>query len=98
MTTIVEFIQSRVAEDESAAHASADEHGVRQARAWRTIVRAILEYEGEIDYLAPSAGQRSDSVDQILALRAIAEIWPQHPDYRRAWGTVTMQEDRQHDR
>lgn len=59
---------------------------LRDIQAWRAMMRAVLEYEGELDHLTESAppDQRS-TLDHLPALRAIAAIWSDHPDYQAEW-------------
>ncbi|WP_063039695.1 DUF6221 family protein [Nocardia pseudovaccinii] len=57
-----------------------------EVRAWRTMLNAIFEYEGMLDYIGGKRPSVPDAeVDEIPALRAIARIWAKHPDYQQEW-------------
>ncbi|MFF3228901.1 hypothetical protein ACFYV7_39355 [Nocardia suismassiliense] len=77
---IEQFIVARLAEDEQ--HAGLDSY----VAALRTAVISVLEYEGELSHLfgATPDAERS-RLEYIPTLRAIAEIWRDHPDYQQDW-------------
>ncbi|NEW42737.1 hypothetical protein GV794_02020 [Nocardia cyriacigeorgica] len=61
-------------------------HVLRIHAALGTLMRAVLEYEGELDHLTAAVPVDDRSrLDHLPAMRAIASIWSDHPDYQVEW-------------
>lgn len=86
---IEQFIAARLAADQQAAPDSPDPaRALREVRAWRAMVRTVFEYEGELDHLGGAVPEDERSnVDHLPALRAIAAVWSDHPDYLPEWSS-----------
>ncbi|CAM4486710.1 hypothetical protein NONI108955_34265 [Nocardia ninae] len=77
---IEQFIVARLAHDER------DPARERYVAALRTAVISVLEYEGELTHLFGATPDTERSrLERIPTLRAIAEIWRDHPDYQPDW-------------
>ncbi|WP_194838498.1 DUF6221 family protein [Nocardia sp. XZ_19_369] len=77
---IEQFIVARLTDDEQ------DPARERYVAALRTAVISVLEYEGELTHLFGETPDTERSrLEYIPTLRAIAEIWADHPDYQPEW-------------
>ncbi len=60
---------------------------LREVEALRAIVALVLDYENEIDQEWGTGDSPAESrTEEIPALRALAAIWRDHPDYDPSWG------------
>ncbi|WP_280441062.1 DUF6221 family protein [Nocardia brasiliensis] len=89
-TRIDEFIRARLAEDEMTASDAPDPAQVlRQVRATRETFIAILEYTGTwellVDSAPSSAAALAADIAEFRAIRAMAAVWSDHPDYQPEW-------------
>ena len=96
MSDLLAFLNARLDEDERYLDSNRShlwtQRPLREVTAKRAIIRAVFDYEATIDgewgcgHSADDiAAGRCDSPDQIEALRVLAAVYDDHPDYRTAW-------------